>query len=66
MWAVNKMENVRLLKVWSSNCERLNQLGDVQKRIILKIIVEPVASNVFSKVCVITECLCLYVSVEPK
>jgi hypothetical protein len=47
MQAMNKMENVRLLKVWSSDCERRNQLRDVQKRIVLKRIVEPIASNVY-------------------
>jgi hypothetical protein len=43
----NKMENVTLLKVWSSDLERRNQLGDVQKIIILKRIVESITSNVF-------------------
>ena len=47
---MNKMENVRLLKLCSSYCERHNQLGDVQKRIILKIIVEPVAEMCISTI----------------
>ena len=47
MRAINEMENVKLLEVFSSDCERRKQLGDVQKRIILKRIVEPIASNVY-------------------
>jgi hypothetical protein len=45
---MNKMENVRLLEVWSSDCERRNQLRDVQKRIILKRIVGPIAEMYMS------------------
>jgi hypothetical protein len=41
------MENITLLRVWSSDVERRNQLGDVQKIIILKRIVEPMASNLY-------------------
>lgn len=80
MQAMNKMKNVRLLKVWSSDCERRNQLGEGQKRIILKRIVEPVTEMCNTtiviklkrndqrvwKAGVITECLHRYVYVETK
>jgi len=50
MQAMNKMENVRLFKICSSDCERRNQLGDVQKRIILQRIVESVAEMYMSTI----------------
>jgi hypothetical protein len=50
MKAMNKTENVRLLKVCSSDCEWRKQLGDVQKRIMLQRIVEPVAEMCISTI----------------
>jgi hypothetical protein len=52
MQAINKIENIGLFKVWSGDRD---QLGEVQKRIILKRIAEPIASNVCQYNCSRTE-----------
>jgi hypothetical protein len=42
MQAINKMENASFLKIWSNDLEGRNQVGDIEKKIILKTIVEPI------------------------